>query len=87
MARNATYSKKINVVEALKNLDNVSYFHRRQLVTEGYLEATKNAEAKKAGRGRMPLKYTVSKKGENLIRLSANWIKPVMQSDETHVTA
>lgn len=83
MARKATYSKKINVVQALKNLDNVSYFLTRQLVADGYVEVTKDAEAKKAGRGRMPLKYTVSKKGQNLIRLSANWAKPVSSEDAT----
>lgn len=77
MARKATYVKKINVVDALKNLETVSYYHVRQLVEGGYVEAEKNPEAKKAGRGRMPLKYTVSKKGQNLIRLSANWAKPV----------
>lgn len=73
MARTATYNKKINVVEALKNLDNVSYFLRRQLVEEGYLTATKNPEAKTPGRGRMPLRYDWSPKGANLVRLSANW--------------
>lgn len=77
MARSKTYIKKINVVEALQNLDNVSYFLTRQLVADGYVTATKNAEAKKAGRGRMPLKYEVSAKGKNLIRLSANWAKPI----------
>lgn len=77
MARNKTYTKKINVVEALKNLDAVSYYHTRQLVADGYVDAVKDAEAKKEGRGRMPLKYSVSKKGANLVRLSANWAKPV----------
>lgn len=77
MARKAEYAKKINVVEALKNLAEVSYYHKRQLAEDGYLDVTKNEEAKKPGRGRMPLKYEVSKKGANLVRLSANWGKPV----------
>lgn len=77
MARNKTYTKKINVVEALKNLDNVSYYLTRQLVRDGYVTATKDAEAKKPGRGRMPIRYEISKKGTNLIRLSANWAKSV----------
>lgn len=78
MARNKTYTKKINVVEALKNLDHVSYYHTRQLVADGYVTATKDSEAKKEGRGRMPLRYEVSKKGATLIRLSANWAKPAL---------
>lgn len=79
MTRKPTFEKKINVVEALRNVGNfdvVSYFHHRQLVADGYITATKNAEAKKPGRGRMPLQYEVSKKGQNLIRLSAAWPKP-----------
>lgn len=82
MARTATYTKKINVVDALQNLDKVSYFLRRQLVEEGYLTATKNPDAKTPGRGRMPLKYEVSPKGTNLIRLSANWKRPTQAQAE-----
>lgn len=78
MARKPTFEKKINVVEALANVGNfdaLSYFHHRQLVADGYVTATKNAEAKTPGRGRMPLKYEISKKGRNLINLSRNWAK------------
>lgn len=76
MARKKTFEKKINVVEALANVGNfeaLSYFHHRQLVRDGYVEAVKNPDAKKEGRGRMPLKYSVSKKGANLVRLAKNW--------------
>lgn len=85
MARSKTFVKKINVVQALQNLGNfnaVSYFHHRQLVADGYAVATKNPDAKKEGRGRMPLKYEISKKGANLVRLSASWAKPKAATEE-----
>lgn len=78
MARTATFAKKINAVAALKALDKTSYYHKRQLAEFGYLEQVKVPELKKVpgSRGRDPIVYNVTKKGENLIRLSAGWAKP-----------
>ncbi len=82
MARPMTFTKKINVVAALQAMISgveaaPSYFLRRQLIADGYVTAVKNPEGKKVvgSRGRMPLAYSVSKKGENLIRLSKSWGK------------
>lgn len=79
MARTATFSKKINAVAALKALDGTSYYHKRQLVEAGYLTQVKVPEMKKVpgSRGRDPIAYEITKAGHNLIRLSANWSKPV----------
>lgn len=78
MARVATFTKKINAVAALKALEGTSYYHKRQLVEAGYLAQVKVPELKKVpgSRGRNPIVYEITKAGENLIRLSANWNKP-----------
>ena len=75
MARKADFVVKVNVAKALRDLSGVSYFHKRQLVTEGYLEAVKVPEAKKVpgSRGRMPLAYQPTAKGRNLVNLSKSW--------------
>ena len=89
MSRKPTFVKKINVVQALNDLAGTSYFHRRQLVADGYLEAVKKPEAKKVpgSRGRMPLEYVVTKRGQNLIRLSASWGKVTPKTEAPVETA
>lgn len=80
MTRTKQFVKKINVVAALLDLANVSRHHKVQLVDAGYLEPIKVPEAKKVigSRGRMPIRYDVTKAGANLLRLSKNWAKPAM---------
>ncbi len=75
MSRKKTFEAKINVVEALNNLGDLSYYHRRQLVAQEYLKAVADPTLKKVpgSRGRDPLVYEVTGKGKNLIRLSASW--------------
>lgn len=68
------------VVKALLSIgtkSEVSRFHKLQLIELGHLEAVKAPEAKKeqGSRGRMPHRYILTKKAENLIRLSKGWFK------------
>lgn len=70
------YTKKIDVVNALKSLETLSYAHTRILVDEGYIIATKDETANQNVRGRKPIKYEVSKKGAILVKTSATWFKP-----------
>lgn len=71
-----TYAKKINVVEALQNLADVSYPLRRQLRDMGYLAVEPNMEVNANVRGRKPLIYSVTGKGRSLIGASKAWAKP-----------
>lgn len=91
MTRKPTFVTKVNVVKALNDLANISYFHKRQLVDEGYLEPVKVPEAKKTvgSRGRMPLAYQPTKKAANLVRLSKSWAafrEQAVQAVETAIT-
>lgn len=68
------------VVKALISIgteNEVSRFHKLQLIELGHLESVKAPEAKKeqGSRGRMPHRYILTKKGENLVRLSKGWFK------------
>lgn len=68
------------VVKALISIgteNEVSRFHKLQLIELGHLEAVKAPESKKeqGSRGRMPHRYILTKKGENLVRLSKGWFK------------
>lgn len=57
-------------VNALNNLENVSYYHKRKLVEAGLLvEET----VETGSRGRPAVNYNVSGKGRGLLALSKNW--------------
>ena len=68
--RPATFTKAKSKAFALQNLDGVSYYHKRQLVQQGLLNAVKIPQF---GRGRPQYDYQVSGKGRGLIAMSKNW--------------
>ena len=68
--RPAIFAKAKAKVDALQNLDNVSYYLKRQLVQQGLINAVKIV---KDTRGRPEYDYQVSGKGRGLIAMSKNW--------------
>lgn len=81
MARKKTFLDNKTIVKALLSIgtdDEISRFHKMQLIEIGHLEAVKAPEAKKeqGSRGRMPYRYILTKKGKNLVTLSKGWAKP-----------
>lgn len=86
MSRTKTFASKKAVAAALKTIgtnDEVSRFHKLQLVDAGYLEPVKVPEAKKVigSRGRMPVRYDLTKAGRNLVQLSKAWFKPAVATE------
>lgn len=80
MARKKSLGDSKAIVKALLTIgteNEVSRFHKMQLIGLGHLEAVKAPEEKKVSgsRGRMPHRYVLTKKAENLIRLSKSWAK------------
>lgn len=80
MARNKTIIGNRAIVAALKTLgtDNeISRFHKMQLIEIGALEAVKAPELKEVlgSRGRMPYRYQPTKWGRSLLALSKGWTK------------
>lgn len=68
--RTATFNSKKNIVKHLQSAENLSRYLAIQLVEQGYMDAK---SIKGEGRGRPSIEYVVSKKGENLLRLSQYW--------------
>jgi predicted ArsR family transcriptional regulator len=86
MARKKIFLDNKAIVKALLSIgteSEVSRFHKMQLIDIGHLEAVKAPEEKKekGSRGRMPHRYTLTKKGQNLVRLSKGWFKNTSEED------
>lgn len=70
MARTPTFIRKTNVVEALKDVDNISRFLKLQLVEAGFLQVT---PVKSGNRGRPAFAFDLTGKAKGLLALSRNW--------------
>lgn len=78
MARIAIVSSNKKIATVLKAIvagEEISYFHKRQLVETGHLVETKGITdaVKAAGRGRHKVSYELSTKGKTLVNLAKNW--------------
>ena len=70
--RKAVFADKFAVVEALKNITDVSRYLALKLAERGFIEVE---TVKGEGRGRPRVVYKVTGKGRGYVALSKNWKK------------